>query len=189
MDSNKFKEALDNIKKSEEMYANRIPELGKIAVEKYTSLLEKERECYMQLSEIFKIEGSTNYELRFADGGRYVKILETFEEGPNGETESRNGFHIEYEDIHAKDGRIAHVAEIRNAKDNPTLMNDLFGGVIDTEGKLNDAYNLLIGEGQAIDLTNQVIETYISYRNGIKHKRSKMIDVLVPHEDEGESYW
>lgn len=189
MDSNKFKEALDNIKKSEEEYTNRIPELGKIAVEKYTALLVKERECYMQLSEIFKIEGRDNSELRFSDGGRYVKILETFEEGPGGETSSRNGFRIEYEDVHAKDGRVAHVAEIHNVEDNPSLMNDLFGDVIDTEGKLNDAYNLLIGEGQAIDLTNRVIETYISYRAGIKNKRSKMIDALVPPEDEGESYW
>jgi len=190
MDSNKFKEALDNIKKLDEQYTNRIPELGKIVVEKLTSCLEKERDCYTQLCEIFEMEGGTAIsELHFADGGRYVKITEKLGDDPGGETMSRNGFDLKYKNIHSPDGSAERQCLIRKIGEHPTFNVDIFGGAIDTTLKLENAYELLTQTAISIDLADKVIETYISWRNGIENNRSKMIKSLMPPEDDGDSYW
>ena len=189
MDSNKFKETLDLIKDANKKYADRIPELGKSVIEKLTACLEKERDCYTQLCEIFEMEGETTSELHFADGGRYVKITEKLGGDPGGETMSRNGFELRYKNIHDANFDGDRCCTIRKICEHPTFNADIFGGAVDTPLKLENAYNMLTQSMRYIDLADKVIEAYISWRNSIENNRSKMIKSLIPSKDDEESYW
>lgn len=167
---NSFDEAMKQV---DDIYAGqlkRLPELNTKLNEKFAKAHEQETKIYDILQAIIAREGGG--QVNFRDGGRTcsIEILE--------------------------DNRIK-ISYSSDFKTATTLKDAFISKDTTTEGDdpitdfqtLAKEYESLERYGAVLDLAGKVIDTYVSYQNGLSNYRTTLIDKITGEKDDEESYW